>query len=139
MHQFFDTQPSLWSMVQLSHLHMTTGKNHNLTISIFVGKMLFFSLFFFLSSFLFLPISFSLFFSSSIIFYNMFHSQGNGAFFFFFSSSLQLQVRFPKFGMNVWVEFPRIMFPIQWWSLCQPNGVGDLLKKKKTLENQVAL
>ena len=34
-HQFFGTQPSLWSN---SHVYMTTGKTIALTIQIFVGK-----------------------------------------------------------------------------------------------------
>ena len=36
-HQFFGTQPSLWSS---SHIHMTTGKPIALTIQIFVGKVM---------------------------------------------------------------------------------------------------
>ena len=43
-HQFFCTQPFLWSnshiMVQLSHLYMTTGKTIAFTIWIFVGKVM---------------------------------------------------------------------------------------------------
>ena len=37
-HQFFGTQPSLWS--QLSHPYMTTGKTIALTRQIFVGKVM---------------------------------------------------------------------------------------------------
>ena len=36
-HQFFSTQPSLWSN---SHLYMTTGKTITLTICTFVGKVM---------------------------------------------------------------------------------------------------
>ena len=36
-HQFFDTQPSLWSN---SHPYMTTGKTKALTIWTFVGKVM---------------------------------------------------------------------------------------------------
>ena len=36
-HQFFRTQPSLWSS---SHIHMTTGKTIALTIQTFVSKVL---------------------------------------------------------------------------------------------------
>ena len=36
-HQFFRTQPSLWSH---SHLYMTTGKNIALTIRTFVSKVM---------------------------------------------------------------------------------------------------
>ena len=58
-HQFFCTQPFLWSnshiMVQLSHLYMTTGKTIAFTIWIFVGKvmsLLFNMLFRFVTAFL---------------------------------------------------------------------------------------
>ena len=39
-HKFFGVQPSLWFMVQLSHLYMTPGKTIVLTIWTFVSKVI---------------------------------------------------------------------------------------------------
>ena len=39
-HKFFGVQPSLWFMVQLSHLYMTPGKTIVLTIWTFVRKVI---------------------------------------------------------------------------------------------------
>ena len=79
-HQFLGTQPYLWSNSQICTwlLENTIA----LTIWIFVDKMLFFFNFSFFPPSFFPLISFFLF--SSIIFYTMFHSQGNGASLFFF-------------------------------------------------------